>query len=106
MWEMLQTIYHFIFDPVEGQYVMAIAPAVGAAAITAASYIIGLIFGGGEQEQPTQYPQLGFMPQQPPQQQPFQQMGLPQQPQYGQQPPAITQFPPFQPLFPRKGLGQ
>ena len=65
-----------------------------------ASVIINRAFGGGdEQEQPQQMAGSLFQPTQMPQQMPFQQMGLPQQPQYGQQPPAITQFPPFQPLF-------
>ena len=66
------------------------------------------MFGGGEEEMPTQHQQLGFMPQQAPQTEPFMPSGLPQQPNY-QTPPAVTQFPPFQPLFPRqqqRRLGQ
>ena len=72
---------------------------------SAATNIFGAIFGGGEQEMPIQYPQLNFQPQQAPQTAPFQPMGLPQQPNY-QQPPAIGQFQNFQPLFPRRGMGQ
>lgn len=66
---------------------------------------VNSMYGGGEQEMPIQYPQLNFMPQQAPQTAPFQPMGLQQPPQYGQQP-AITQFPQFQPLFPRRRMGQ
>ena len=69
-----------------------------------ASVIMNKIMGG-EQEQPQQMAGSLFQPTQMPQAPPFQPSGLPQQPQYGQQP-AITQFPPFQPLFGKKRLGE
>jgi len=70
-----------------------------------ASVIINQAFGGDEQEQPQQMAGSLYQPTQIPQAPPFMPMGLPQQPQY-QTPPAITQFPPFQPLFGKKRLGE
>ena len=74
-----------------------------------ASVIMNRVMGGGEQEQPQQMAGSLYQPTQLPQAPPFMPSGLPQQPQYGQQPPAITQFQNFQPLFPRqqqRRLGQ
>ena len=79
-----------------------------AAIAVVASVIMNRVMGGGEQEQPQQMASSLFQPTQPTQVPQFMPMGLPQQPSY-QQPPAITQFQNFQPLFPRqqqRGLGQ
>jgi len=77
------------------------------AAATVASVIINRVFGGDEdeQEQPQQMAGSLFQPTQMPQAPPFMPSGLPQPPQYGQQP-AITQFPPFEPLFGKRREGQ
>lgn len=72
---------------------------VGALISAAAMVSSALIGSQEEQEQQQQMAGSLFQPTQLPQEQPFQQMGLPQPPQYGQQPPAITQFPAFKPLF-------
>jgi len=77
----------------------------GELALIAAEYIISSAMAGDEPEQQQQMASSLYQPTQPPQLPPFQPMGLPQPPNY-QTPPAITQFPPFQPLFPRRRLGE
>ena len=71
-----------------------------------ASVIINNVMGGDEEyEQPQQMAGSLFQPTQMPQVPTFMPSGLPQSPDY-QTPPAIMQFPPFQPLFPRRRLGE
>jgi hypothetical protein len=67
--------------------------------IMAAQAMISSVMSPDEQEQPQQMAGSLLQPSQLPQEAPAPQMGLPQPPQYGQQPPAITQFPAFKPLF-------
>lgn len=70
-----------------------------AAIAAVASVIVNRAFGGGEEyDQPQQMAGSLFQPTQMPQAPPFMPSGLPQRPEY-QTPPAIGQFPPFQPLF-------
>ena len=78
----------------------------GELAVIAAQYIVSSALAGDEPEQPQQMAGSLYQPTQLPQEQPFQPSGLPQPPQYGQTPPAITQFPPFQPLFGQRRIGQ
>ena len=66
--------------------------------LIAAQAIVSKVMAPDEPEQEQQMAGPLYQPTQMPQQQPPQQMGLPQPPDYQTQP-AITQFPPFQPLF-------